>query len=328
MPRYGPMYGPDVTFLGVPPCDLGDPASFADVGGGDRRRAVRRRDHAPAGRPVRPAGDPAAPTTWRTTAPGRTWRCAWIRCRTCACPTPATWRCRRATSSGRWTRCGRRCPRWPRPAPSRWSSAATTRSRCRTCRAWPSTSAGAGSRSCTSTRTPTPAGTQWGSLYGHGTPMRRLVESGAVRGDRFLQIGLRGYWPGPETLAWMAEQGFRSYEMTEVVARGLDECLTEAFAIATDDCDGVFLSIDVDVVDPGMAPGTGYARAGRADRPAAARRGPPVRAGAAGGRAGRGRGGARRTTRRRSPRSWPTGSCWRRCPASPPARELSRADSG
>jgi agmatinase len=98
---------------------------------------------------------------------------------------------------------------------------------------------------------------QWGALYGHGTPMRRLVESGAVRGDRFLQIGLRGYWPGPETLAWMDAQGFRSYEMTEVVARGLDECLTEAFAIATDDCDGVFLSIDVDVVDPGMAPGTG-----------------------------------------------------------------------
>jgi agmatinase len=98
---------------------------------------------------------------------------------------------------------------------------------------------------------------QWGALYGHGTPMRRLVESGAVRGDRFLQIGLRGYWPGPQTLAWMAERGFRSYEMTEVVARGLDACLTEAFAIATDDCDGVFLSVDVDVVDPGMAPGTG-----------------------------------------------------------------------
>jgi agmatinase len=99
--------------------------------------------------------------------------------------------------------------------------------------------------------------TQFGSLYGHGTPMRRLIESGAARGDRFLQIGLRGYWPEPETLAWMAEQGMRSYEMTEVVARGLDACLDEAFAIATDDCDGVFLSIDVDVVDPGMAPGTG-----------------------------------------------------------------------
>jgi agmatinase len=99
--------------------------------------------------------------------------------------------------------------------------------------------------------------THFGSLYGHGTPMRRLIESGATRGDRFIQIGLRGYWPEPETLAWMADQHMRSYEMTEVTERGLDECLTEAFALALDACDGVFLSVDVDVVDPGLAPGTG-----------------------------------------------------------------------
>ncbi|MES9606112.1 agmatinase [Actinomadura sp. NPDC000929] len=96
-----------------------------------------------------------------------------------------------------------------------------------------------------------------GSLVGHGQPMRRLIESGSVRGDRFLQLGLRGYWPGPETLEWMAAQGMRSYEMSEIVARGLDECLTEAFEIATDECDGVFLSVDIDVCDPGHAPGTG-----------------------------------------------------------------------
>jgi agmatinase len=97
----------------------------------------------------------------------------------------------------------------------------------------------------------------FGSLWGHGQPMRRLIESGALRGDRFLQMGLRGYWPEPETLSWMADQNMRSYEMTEVVARGLDACLTEAFDIALDDCDGVFLSVDVDVCDPGHAPGTG-----------------------------------------------------------------------
>ena len=101
------------------------------------------------------------------------------------------------------------------------------------------------------------ADTQFGSLYGHGTPMRRLIESGAVRGDRFLQIGLRGYWPEPPTLAWMADQQMRSFEMTEIISRGLDECLSEAFEIAVSDCEGVFLSVDVDVVDPGMAPGTG-----------------------------------------------------------------------
>ncbi|MFI6597944.1 agmatinase [Nonomuraea sp. NPDC050536] len=98
---------------------------------------------------------------------------------------------------------------------------------------------------------------EFGSLIGHGQPMRRLIESGAVRGDRFLQLGLRGYWPGPDTLGWMAEQKMRSYEMTEIVARGFEVCLTEAFAIAMDDCDGVFLSVDVDVCDPGHAPGTG-----------------------------------------------------------------------
>ena len=98
---------------------------------------------------------------------------------------------------------------------------------------------------------------EFGSLVGHGQPMRRLIESGAVRGDRFLQLGLRGYWPEPETLSWMAGQRMRSYEMTEISARGLPACLTEAFAIATDDCDGVFLSVDIDVCDPGHAPGTG-----------------------------------------------------------------------
>ncbi|HET9649690.1 MAG TPA: agmatinase, partial [Microlunatus sp.] len=98
---------------------------------------------------------------------------------------------------------------------------------------------------------------EFGSLYGHGQPMRRLIESGAVRGDRFLQVGLRGYWPGPETMKWMADQDMRSYEMTEIGKRGLDTCLDEAFEIALDDCDAVFLSVDIDVCDPGHAPGTG-----------------------------------------------------------------------
>lgn len=99
--------------------------------------------------------------------------------------------------------------------------------------------------------------TQFGSLVGHGTPMRQLINSGAVRGDRFLQLGLRGYWPDTTTLEWMRDQGMRSYEMTEIHHRGMTAVLDESFARLTDGCDGVFLSVDIDVVDPGMAPGTG-----------------------------------------------------------------------
>ena len=98
---------------------------------------------------------------------------------------------------------------------------------------------------------------QWGALIGHGTPMRRLIDGGFVRGDRFLQLGLRGYWPDNTTLEWMRDQGMRSYEMTEIHNRGLNKVLDESFATLTNGCDGVFLSVDIDVVDPGMAPGTG-----------------------------------------------------------------------
>lgn len=98
---------------------------------------------------------------------------------------------------------------------------------------------------------------QFGSLIGHGQPMRLLIDSGAVRGDRFIQVGLRGYWPPPDVLDWMAGQGMRSYEMTEITHRGLKACVDEAIQIALIDCDSIYLSVDIDVVDPGSAPGTG-----------------------------------------------------------------------
>jgi agmatinase len=97
----------------------------------------------------------------------------------------------------------------------------------------------------------------FGQLLGHGTPMRRLVESGAVPGHRFVQIGLRGYWPPPEVVAWMREQHMRSYTMGDIVDRGLDYVVDEAVGYAADGADAVFVSVDIDVVDPSGAPGTG-----------------------------------------------------------------------
>jgi agmatinase len=99
---------------------------------------------------------------------------------------------------------------------------------------------------------------QYGQLHGHGTPMRRLIESGAVPGHRFVQIGLRGYWPQPEILAWMREQRMRSWSMEECVRRGLDAVVDDAVAsCTTGGVEGVYLSVDIDVVDPAAAPGTG-----------------------------------------------------------------------
>jgi agmatinase len=87
--------------------------------------------------------------------------------------------------------------------------------------------------------------------------MRRLIESGAVAGRNFVQVGLRGYWPPAETMAWMREQQMRWHLMTEIESRGAEAVVGDAIAEALDGPDVIYLSVDIDVLDPGMAPGTG-----------------------------------------------------------------------
>ena len=97
----------------------------------------------------------------------------------------------------------------------------------------------------------------WGVLLSHGTPMRRLIESGAVPGRAFVQVGLRGYWPPPELFDWMREQGMRWHTMHDIERRGFDAVLTEAIEQALDGPERIYLSVDIDVLDPAYAPGTG-----------------------------------------------------------------------
>jgi len=97
----------------------------------------------------------------------------------------------------------------------------------------------------------------WGQLAGHGSPMRRLIESGAVEGRNFVQVGLRGYWPPPDVLEWMHGHSLRWHLMAEIEERGAEAVIDQAIAEALDGPDAIYLSVDIDVVDPGAAPGTG-----------------------------------------------------------------------
>lgn len=98
----------------------------------------------------------------------------------------------------------------------------------------------------------------FGAELSHGTPMYRLVESGHVDGRRYVQIGLRGYWPGSDEFGWQREHGISSFPMHEVRDRGIGPVLDDAVeAIGGPGAGPVFLSVDVDVLDPAFAPGTG-----------------------------------------------------------------------
>ena len=73
--------------------------------------------------------------------------------------------------------------------------------------------------------THTDTGTEvYGVEISHGTPFYRLVEQGHLDPQRYVQIGLRGYWPGEVEFAWQAEHGITSFFMHDVrelgIARG------------------------------------------------------------------------------------------------------------
>ena len=95
----------------------------------------------------------------------------------------------------------------------------------------------------------------FGAEISHGTPMYRLVEQGHVDAGRYVQIGLRGYWPGPEQFAWQADRGITSIFMHDVRALGIREVAERTLAAVGRG--PAFLSVDIDVLDPAFAPGTG-----------------------------------------------------------------------
>ena len=95
----------------------------------------------------------------------------------------------------------------------------------------------------------------FGAGLSHGTIMRRLVEEGSVDPERYVQIGLRGYWPGDEEFAWQKERGITSLFMHQVRDLGIREVVGRAIEVAG--AGPVFLTVDIDVLDPAFAPGTG-----------------------------------------------------------------------
>ena len=98
----------------------------------------------------------------------------------------------------------------------------------------------------------------FGVAVSHGTFMRRLVEQGHVDPTRYAQIGLRGYWPGEAEFAWQGERGITSLFAHDVRDLGIREVVRRAVAAVGAASGPVYLTVDVDVLDPAfLGGGTG-----------------------------------------------------------------------
>ena len=101
-------------------------------------------------------------------------------------------------------------------------------------------------------------------IYGdhwHGSPMNLLDEAGTGGYENHAMVGLRGY-EDPDFREFVDDSGLFVAAMPDVERAGFRDCVERAVDHAADGVDHVYLTVDIDVVDPGFAPGTGTPEAG------------------------------------------------------------------
>jgi len=99
----------------------------------------------------------------------------------------------------------------------------------------------------------------FGGKYFHGTPFRRAIEEGIVDGKRFVQIGIRGPMYGEDDFDFHREHGITMIDIDQVKQRGIPSVVEEMRRVLTGP---VYMTFDIDGVDPAFAPGTGTPEVG------------------------------------------------------------------
>ena len=99
----------------------------------------------------------------------------------------------------------------------------------------------------------------WGIKYSHGTPVRRAIEEGLVDMPRLLQIGLRGQLYDEKDLEYAERHRISVITSEEFHEQGLPLVREKLKPVENRK---VYLSLDIDVVDPAFAPGTGTPQVG------------------------------------------------------------------
>lgn len=98
-------------------------------------------------------------------------------------------------------------------------------------------------------------GAVWGDDYHHGTPLRHAIQEGLVERGQLHQIGIRATWGDAREGAVSADHGAVRYDMDAVERLGIGEIMARVAAAVG--ARPVYVTFDVDALDPAFAPGTG-----------------------------------------------------------------------
>ncbi len=100
----------------------------------------------------------------------------------------------------------------------------------------------------------------FGEKIAHGTPFRRALEDGCLQADKVFQIGLRGTGYSPEDFNWSRKQGFTVVQAEECWHKSMTPLMEQVRAKIGDH--PVYITYDIDSLDPAFAPGTGTVEIG------------------------------------------------------------------
>ena len=100
----------------------------------------------------------------------------------------------------------------------------------------------------------------FGEKVAHGCPFRRASEDGCLINDKVFQIGLRGTGYSSDDFNWAVEKGWRAIHAEECWHKSLSPLMEEIRAKIGDA--PVYLTYDIDSLDPAYAPGTGTVEVG------------------------------------------------------------------
>lgn len=98
-------------------------------------------------------------------------------------------------------------------------------------------------------------GETWGCDFHHGTPLRHALAEGLVERGQLHQVAIRASLASEEEGTFAREHGARCYTMDEIAGRGIDSVAADVRRAVG--LRNVYLTFDVDAVDPAFAPGTG-----------------------------------------------------------------------
>lgn len=90
-----------------------------------------------------------------------------------------------------------------------------------------------------------------------GTPIRGILEDGSVDGRNLVQVGLHGFANSRDALQYGKSRGARCITAREIRKRGIRELMDEALGVAAERTEAIYVSLDIDVLEPAFAPGTG-----------------------------------------------------------------------